>query len=164
MKELQAACEQLQDSVRVEAAHKADLQAELYDVRTTYAKAVGTREALEARSARAEAEKAAAEASLATIRGQVCANASVLLHLNSASARSLFSLWDVHTPCAYANHQPAWCCVLSALFCNSTRAGACPSVPGLCGCGTCMRAAAGGADTHTAGASYGAAAVKAGGC
>jgi hypothetical protein len=46
-------------------------QAELYDVRICYAKAVATREALEAATARAEAQKAAAEASWQAAKAQV---------------------------------------------------------------------------------------------
>lgn len=47
-------------------------KAELYDVRTMYAKAVAVREALEARTTRAEAEKAAAETSWQAAKVQVC--------------------------------------------------------------------------------------------
>lgn len=47
------------------------LQSELYDARTMYAKAVAVREALEARTTRAEAERAAAETSLQQARTQV---------------------------------------------------------------------------------------------
>lgn len=47
------------------------LQSELYDARTMYAKAVAVREALEARTTRAEAEQAAAEGSLQQARSQV---------------------------------------------------------------------------------------------
>jgi hypothetical protein len=47
------------------------LQSELYEARTMYAKAVALREALEARTTRAEAEKAAAEASLLQAKAQV---------------------------------------------------------------------------------------------
>lgn len=76
MRELQDAAEQLQDAVRCEAALKAELQTELYDARTMYAQAVGTREALEARTARAEAERAAADDSLAAARAQGAADAA----------------------------------------------------------------------------------------
>lgn len=48
------------------------VQSELYDARTMYAKAVAVREALEARTSRAEAEKAAAETSMQQARAQVC--------------------------------------------------------------------------------------------
>jgi hypothetical protein len=47
------------------------VQSELYDARTMYAKAVAVREALEARTTRAEAEKAAAETSMQQARTQV---------------------------------------------------------------------------------------------
>jgi len=47
------------------------LQSELYDARTMYAKAVAVCEALEARTTRAEAERAAAEGSLQQARSQV---------------------------------------------------------------------------------------------
>jgi hypothetical protein len=47
------------------------MQAELFDVRTLYAQAIAVREALEARTAQAEAEKAAADSTWQSAKAQV---------------------------------------------------------------------------------------------
>jgi septal ring factor EnvC (AmiA/AmiB activator) len=53
--------DRLMDRVRSEAAQKVELQEELFEARALYASVVADREAMEARTARAEAERAAAD-------------------------------------------------------------------------------------------------------
>lgn len=66
------------------------LQSELYEARTLYAKAIAVRDALEARTTRAEAEKAAAEGSLQQARTQVCGGCRVPLHKYTDVAQVLY--------------------------------------------------------------------------
>ncbi|WIA29156.1 hypothetical protein OEZ86_011667 [Tetradesmus obliquus] len=74
----------LEDRVRSESAQQAELQAGLYEVRGLYAKAISDRESLEARAARAEAEKAAADTNWQRAKAQAAEDSGRLAELQES--------------------------------------------------------------------------------
>ncbi|WIA09082.1 hypothetical protein OEZ85_008495 [Tetradesmus obliquus] len=74
----------LEDRVRSESAQQAELQAGLYEVRGLYAKAISDRESLEARAARAEAEKAAADTNWQRAKAQAAEDSARLAELQES--------------------------------------------------------------------------------
>eukprot|EP00775_Hariotina_reticulata_P013679 gene13679-13801_t len=84
VREAAAEVDRLEDRVRSESAQKAELQAVLFEVRGLYAKAVADRESLDSRTARAEAEKAAAENNWQRAKAQAADDSARLVELQEA--------------------------------------------------------------------------------
>ena len=77
--------DRLMDRVRSEAAQKVELQEGLFEARALYASVVADRESMEARTARAEAERSAADNHYARAKEQV----------RQSSGHKHFPVWHV---------------------------------------------------------------------